>query len=428
MALSAPLKAAALVLFLAALAGATYGVGEVVGSTVESQLVTLTPAHAERNASAGFAVTYLFGVGNRDTAARDVLVRVEGVASGESAVVTVLGNATAGAFVTLDVPAGTPPGEYALAVSVVGEDGRVLRERPGMLTLNVLAPGLGFASGDTASAHYLGRLSATGRVFNTNDPAAIEVPFPRTDSYRFSQGELRIQTLPRPTIVEGLYQGMLGMQPGESRTITFGPELGYGPATQEERFPRVETLERDLTVPNEVQRVARATFDTYVEDSGQGRASEFGVGDTFTLEQNGNRWPYRIVDLSESVVAYRLAAQVGATFTIFPFWPDASVVTAIDDESVTFRTTPTTEVGGSLTMKAHWPQMTTLDAVNDTAIVVRHSPPAGYTYTTVSSMGQPREATITKVDDEVILAASPSSNPLAGKDLTFDVTLLALER
>lgn len=428
MALSAPVKAAALLLFIAAIAGATYGVEKVVGSTVESQLVSVSAARAELNATAGHTVTYLVSVTNRDVAARDVSVRVSGAGlEGESEITTVRGNTTVGVFVPVTIPESVPEGEHALDVSVVSGE-RVVREREGALTLRVLGAGPGFEQGDAVDATYMGRLSATGRVFNTNDPAIVGVAFPKTDSYRFSQGLLRVQTVPRPTIVQGLYEGMLGMQAGETRTISFGPEKGYGPASEEETFPRDEPLAREITLTNDAQQVPRATFDAYINESGQGDPSAFQAGDVFLLNQNGNDWPYRVVDLSATVVQYKLAAEVGQAYTIYPFWPNASVVAAIDDDNVTFRTTPTTEPGAVFTMKAFWPEMSTITSANETHIVVRHSPPVGFTYTSVSQLGQPREATVKSVDETQIVVAMPSTNPLAGKDLTFDVTVLSITK
>lgn len=428
MALSAPVKATALLLFFAAIAGATYGVEKVVGSTVESQLVTFTAARAELNATPGHTVTYVLSVTNRDVASRDVTVRVSGEgAQGESEITTVRGNTTVGVFVPVDVPADMSEGVHALDVEIASGE-RVLREREGGLSVRVFGAGPGFEQGDSVEALYLGRLSATGRVFNTNDPALVGVAFPKTDSYRFSQGVLRVQTVPRPTIVQGLYEGMLGMQAGETRTISFGPEKGYGPASEEETFAREESITRDLTLSNDAQQVPRATFDAYINESGQGDPSAFQPGDVFLLDQNGNDWPYKVVDLGDTVVQYKLAAEVGQAYTVYPFWPNASVVAAIDEDNVTFRTTPTTEPGETFTMKAFWPDMSTIASSNETHVVVRHSPPVGFTYTTVTQLGQPREATVKSLGETEIVVAMPSANPLAGKDLTFDVTALSIAK
>lgn len=427
MALSAPVKALALLLFLGGIAGATYGVSTYVGDTVESQLVTVSAAHLERNATPGHDVTYVISVTNRDVASRDVSIAIGGYATGRSEITTVRGNSTVGLFVTVHVSENALPGEQHLDVSVVS-NGRTMREREGMLTLRILSPAPGIAIGDTAEGLYVGRLTATGRVFNTNDPDLVGVPFAKTDTYRFSQGLLPIQTAPRPNVVLGLVEGILGMQAGESRTVSFGPEKAYGPATEEQGEPRDEFILRELTLVNDAQQVPRATFDTYVAESGQGSPQSFTNGSIFTLDQNGNDWPYRVTNMSPEIVEYKLAVEAGDGYTIYPFWANASIVTSANDTHVSFRTDPTSAIGETFTMKAHWPEMTALKGVNATAIVVTHTPPVGYTYTTLSQLGQPREATVKSVNETAILVAYPSQNPLAGKDLTFDVTLASITK
>lgn len=427
MALSAPVKALALVVFIAAIAGATYGVSMVTGDTVGSQLVTATLSRAEANATPGHDVTYFVAVNNRGAATRDVVVEIDGIVDGRSEMVSVRGNSTGGIFVTVQVPEGTPEGEHALDVRLL--DGtELLRERSGAAVLRILPPAPGLEPGDTAELIYTGRLTATGRVFNTNDPELLAAQFAKTDNYRFSQGLLPLQTTPRPNIVPGLYEGLLGMQPGEHRTVSFGPEKGYGPATEEINESRDEVIVRDLTLVNDVQRVARATFDTYITESRQGDPTSYQPNDTFTLEQNGNDWPYKVAEIDDEVVGYRLAAVVGDAYTVYPFWPNASVVTSIDDDHVSFRTTPTTAINETFTMKAFWPEMSAIRDVNETRVIVRHTPPVGFTYTMVSQLGQAREATIKEVSESRIVVAIPSPNPLAGRDLTFDVIMMTLDK
>ena len=428
MALSAPWKAVALVVFLAAIAGATYAVSSYVGDTVESQLVSVTAARSELNVTPGSDVSYLLSLTNRDVASRDLSIEIVGYAVGKSETVTVRGNTTVGVFVPLHVSDEALEGEHRLDVRVVSE-GKTMREREGLLLLNVLPEGgEGFAPGDSAEVLYLGRLSATGRVFNTNDPALQNVAFAKTDNYRFSQGLLPLETVPRPNVVTGLYEGMLGMREGEHRTISFPPEKGYGPATEETREPREESIVRELTLVNDAQRVPRETFDTYVVESGQGVPEDFQAGDIFLLEQNGNHWPYRIVNMTDQVVEYKLGANAGEAYTIYPFWANASIVQSINDTTIVFRTTPNSEIGQPFTMKAYWPEMSAHVADNDTAATVRHTPPVGFTYTTVSQLGQPREATVKEVNDRDVIVAIPSANPLAGKDLTFDVIVVTLTK
>jgi FKBP-type peptidyl-prolyl cis-trans isomerase 2 len=422
---SALVKALSLVLFVAAVAGATYGVMGYMGDTVRS--IAVGSPHATLNATGGHNVTFIVTLTNRESAQREVSVEAVGVIAGKSDLTTVRGNSNASVFLTVHVPTDVEVGEHLIDVRVMG-DGETLRERDGLLHINILPASEGFAAGDSARATYTGRLSATGRVFNTNDRGLVGLSFPKTEGYRFTEGLLDVQTRPRLTIVPGLAQGMLGIQPGESRTVAFPSELGYGPATINQTFPRDDTLNRTLTVRNEDQSVARETFDSYINETGQGDPSTMTVGIKFDLEEEGNLWPYRITNLSDQVVSYKLAADVGTNFTVYPFWPSASTVLAIDDEKVVFFTTPTTApLAENFTFKAYWPEMSTLLSVNETHMVIRNTPAVGFAFTQVAG-NAPREFTIIGVGDTLITAALPSQNPLAGKDLTFDVTLLTLTK
>lgn len=427
MALSTPLKALALVTFLVLIGGATYGVKLTLGDSVSGQLVQATPARDTLNGTAGHNVTYAITLVNRAQAAKDLSVSIvgdgiEGRSDAQS--VPAQGNATF--LVEVALPQDAASGERLLDVRVMEGD-KVLRERADGLRLRVLEPGIGYERGDTAEVLYVGRLAATGRVFNTNDPVLAPLPFPKTDTYRASAGTLPIQ--PQPGLVEGFVEGLEGMQVGETRTVTFGPDKGYGGATTEETQKRDEVLERVFTLAVRNETVGREVFDDYIAETRQTSEDGFGPGDVFIFEQAPNRWPYRILSMNSTSVEYNVAVEAGQRYTLFPFWPNASEVASVNETAVLFRTTPTTEVGAPFTMRAYWPNMSAVRSVNETSIVVRHSPPAGFTYTiTGSSLQQAREATVKALTEESIVTAIPASHPLAGQDLTFDITLLRLDK
>lgn len=72
--------------------------------------------------------------------------------------------------------------------------------------------------GDTIKIHYTGKLE-DGTVFDSSEGA---IPF------EFTVGEGKI--------IPGLEQGVIGMEPGESRSITIPMELAYGPYMKERIF------------------------------------------------------------------------------------------------------------------------------------------------------------------------------------------------
>lgn len=423
MALSTPMKALSLIVFLLLIGGATYGVQVTLGDSVSGQLVKPTLARETLNATAGRTVTYAITLLNTDVDPRDLAVEIVGAASGRGDAQTVPAGGSATYLVEVDVPADLAPGDYALDVRVL-EGADVLRERAGALELRVLdpLPAARFEPGDGGQVLYTGRITATGRVFNTNDPLISGLNFPKTDTYRPSTGLLPISA----RLVPGFLEGIVGMQPGESRTFTFPPEKGYGNATNEERIPREDVLDRTFVLDVREETVGRDVFEGYVQETGQG--TSFEVGDVFFFEQLPNRWPYRITQMDAAEVTYVVAVEAGQVYTLMPFWPETSEVVSVNDTAVEFYTTPTTAVGETFTMRAQWPNMTTLESVNETHVVVRHSPPVGHTYGVGSGAVQTNQATVRELTDDEIVIATPATNPLAGKDLTFDVLLVTLEK
>lgn len=291
--------------------------------------------------------------------------------------------------------------------------------------LRSIAAGPVFGPASSGTVIYTGRLAATGEVFNTNDPDLRDAPFPRIREYAYTPSILPVRGGDEPTVVKGLYEALLGMRPGESRTVEFGPDHGWGAETLREREPRDEILPREHVVRIEEERSARETFESHIASQG-GNASEYAVGDVFTLEQAGNVWRYRITEMDATSVAFVVTMDVGDVFTLYPFWPEASVVVAAGEDGYVLRTTPTTQVGEPLTVRAPWPAMSTLVSVNDTDMAIRHSPPEGLVYSSLDVGGVRRELRVEEVTETTIVVSYENPSPLAGRDVVFDVELVSL--
>ncbi len=69
--------------------------------------------------------------------------------------------------------------------------------------------------GDTVSLHYKGSFE-DGTVFDSSD----------------THGALRF-TVGKGTVIPGFDEAVLGMKPGEAKTVTIPPEKGYGPRNKE---------------------------------------------------------------------------------------------------------------------------------------------------------------------------------------------------
>ena len=432
--LSTPVKALAFVVFIAAIAGATYGVQVYLGdNVVQGAPVGVQPARATLNGTAGHTATYALTLENRGDAQQAFSAQVlgaEGAVLGEVRNVTLAPGASATAFVPVSVPATQAPGDAPLTVVLLDAEGQELRRREGALTLRVLPPASpGFAPGETAVVLYTGRIADSGRVFNTNDPALQNLNFPRTETYRFSPGTFTVETDPRPTVVQGFYEALLGMQPGESRTVTFPPEKGYGNATQEEVIERERTLERRETLELPEAPLSMTSFAEYLNGTEQGTPDQYEVGSFVVSERNGERLRYRVIEKTEEGVTLRLHVEVGETYTIYDFWPNASRVESVNETSATFLTTPTTAEGEPFTFFPYWPDASRVVRMDDDTIVVRHDPTEGLKYTQAQGQFQPPTSyTVVRVTDTEIVVSTPSQNPLAGRALTFDILLLNVQK
>ncbi|HEX2021698.1 MAG TPA: FKBP-type peptidyl-prolyl cis-trans isomerase [Candidatus Thermoplasmatota archaeon] len=381
---------------------------------------------ASINATPGHRVTFPFHLSP---------VRYHGEASVEATVggrgaAPVRVNLSAGetvAFVPLDVPPGQPAGPADVALTVRDAAGARVLENASAARLRVLSDAPGYAPGASARVVYAGRLE-DGAVFNTNDPRLADAPFPKAARYSFSDGALAVASVPVPSVVPGFHKGMLGMQAGESRTVTFGPEEGYGNATLFEREARVQALPRDERVPRGPTEVARGSFDAFIAETGQGDPADYGENDTFRLAQGPNVWTYRLLSINASSARYVLEARLGERYTVYPFWPLASEVVAVEDASVVLRTTPATRADEPFTMRQSWPDMTALVSFGDESILVRHSPPVGLRYTSVREGRPAVEATVHEVTQTTIVSSYANPSPLAGRTLTFDILVLDLAR
>lgn len=424
-----PVKAVALLVFIGAIAGATYGVQTLVGDSLAKSLVAAEPLHEARNATAGNEVTFPFTLSNRDDAGRDVRIVVEGEGiDAQSELARVPGDGGVTVFVRVGVPASLAPGDHDLSVRLVDEAGETVRADAATLRLRVLdAPTAGFGPTDVANMTYTGRLAETGTVFVSNDAALAGEPFARVEDFRLQSGSSR---LAQGLVVPGLYEGALGMVPGESRTIVVSPEKGYGNATLETTQPREETIERISEFPVVERSEARQNFDQHVIATNQGDPASFEAGDSFTVynEQTANTARFEITEIDEQIVKYRFAPQLGDTYTLYPAWLNQSVITAVNETSVTFETTPSTDVDEPFTWYEHWRDASTIVSMNETEIVVRHSPAIGSTHEEPDPFRQEtRRLTVSRLTDDEIVMTYPSSSALAGKTIVYDVTLTSIQ-
>lgn len=416
------LKGVALAIFVAATSGAAVGVKMFIERGLDVE-----PVEDALRVAPGSTVSLALVVRNGDADAAPVSLAVTGAGGlvpGAPAGLTVPASGRAGAWLTLDVPADAAPGRREVVVTAEAEGGKARRATTSV-TIEVLAPGEGLKEGEAAQVSYVGRL-ADGRMFNANLRRYIDAPLPRTDYYRDS-GEFTVQTGEEANVIPGFWQGLVGMRPGESRTLVLTPDEAYGPKVVEEVTPRRVVLERTYEMRVRPVSVPFQSFASHVTATGQGDPEDFGLNSTFELVQDGNRWTFRLTNLTQTTVTYVPAPRVGERFTLpqHRAWANASVVQSVNDSAIVFHTTPTTAVGEAFTYRAQWPQASVVESANETHVVVRHDPPVGLEFNvTVQGAGE-RSYRILAVGEDEITQGFDSPNPLAGETLVF---LVRLER
>lgn len=420
-------------LLVVPLSGCTLGgPAPVPFDDVEADFEVLA-AHAELNATAGHAVELPVRVACATNGSALVAppTRARLVAANASGDWTPLvANATActwSAFLPLAIPSTDEPGAQSLAVELRTNDDQPVR-RDAVATLHVLTPGgIGFGANATAQIAYTARFADTGETFFTNDPALLTWPLDRSADYRSAPVALPARADSAGNLAPGMLALMLGMQPGETRAATLAPEEAYGNTTVLEREPRVEEILRDHVLPVEPEAMGWDTFAEHVRVTHQGDPAEYEAGDRFVVEQGGNQWRYRITELTRERVDYVLAPEVGDTFTLYPFWPNASVVDHVTPDAVTFYTTPTTAVGEPFTMRSVWPNMTSVTRVTDASVIVAHAPPAGHEYERRVPGGGVQRVEVVEVTDAHVVTAAQNLHALAGRSISILVRVLALD-
>lgn len=432
---NALLKAVAFVVFIATLAGASYGVGALLGDKASAQALRADPLDASLNATAGHAVTFPVKLQNRAGEQRDVAATITGLGqTARSAFVTTKGGANQTVFVTFQVPAGTATGSYPLNLSVVDAAGATLRTSVDALRLEVVAPQPGLRPGQGAEVRYTIRSAENGLVYESNDPALAGQTFAHSATF------FGVSAAKGPSVVyPGWREVLYGTQQGESRSVTFGPEKGAGNATIEESEARILTLERNETVQLRTRTAPLDAFAQFLQSSGQGNISEKKVGDVITIRSSsGESNPYRITALDNTSVTLLPDVHVGEVYTIYSYFPRASRVTAVENESVTLYTAPedrtddanvkTYHVGDNLTVYPWWPQMSQITSVTNDTIVIAHNPTLHLQFARPSQDPNAPQITYTvsRLSDTEIFETTSNTNPLAGKAITVDFTIVKI--
>jgi FKBP-type peptidyl-prolyl cis-trans isomerase 2 len=267
--------------------------------------------------------------------------------------------------------------------------------------------------GDIVQVDYTGKLP-DGTVFDTSDP---EVAKSAGDYQEGRAYEPLMVVMGTHKVIKGFEDGLLGMKVGESRTLTIAPENGYGPSdpTKIDVVPQLEDIsaietfefEREINVPA-IQ--FNMTFGTDYEvgdiipipDSSL-NVTVLEIGDTVKLSYNievgdivdrgETLWADEVIELNSSHIVVRHNVEVGDIIQ-FPDRPWNSTVLEVTESNITLQ---------------H-------NLIPDTT-----------TYITMQTMFGPQQVPVQVHFNETDIILD-SNHFLAGKTLTFEVEVVAIEK
>ncbi|MBA1341838.1 MAG: FKBP-type peptidyl-prolyl cis-trans isomerase [ANME-2 cluster archaeon] len=281
----------------------------------------------------------------------------------------------------------------------------------GILFITSMGSSAVVETGDTVQVDYTGKLP-DGTVFDTSDPEVA------VSAGVYQEGrpyQPLVVGVGAHNVIKGFEDGLLGMKEGESRTLTIPPEDGYGPldptkidvVPQLNDIPATQTFEREIQVP-EIQ--FNMTFGT-----------ENDVGDTVTIPDSPiNLTIIEIGDIVKLSYDMEVGDRIEGGQTL---WSDE--VIEVNSTHIVMR--HDVEVGDVIQFPESLWNSTVLE-VTGTNITLQHNPiPDTTFYITVQTMFGPQQvpAQVHFNETDIIL---DSNHFLAGKTLTFEVEVVAIEK
>jgi FKBP-type peptidyl-prolyl cis-trans isomerase 2 len=267
--------------------------------------------------------------------------------------------------------------------------------------------------GDSIQVDYIGKLP-DGTVFDTSDPEVAK-------SAGVYQEGRPYQPLPvvmgAQSVIKGFEDGLLGMKVGESKTLTIAPENGYGP---------LDTTKIDVVSQlDDISATQAFEFEREINVSAIQFNMTFGtdyeVGDIIPIPDSPIN--ITILEIGETVrFSYNMEVgdriEGGETM-----WVDE----IIEVNSTHIVMKHDVEVGDIIQFPDR-PWNSTVLEVTETNITLQHNPiPDTTTYITEQTMFGPQQVPVQVHFNETHIILD-SNHFLAGKTLTFEVEVVAIEK
>ena len=253
------------------------------------------------------------------------------------------------------------------------------------------------APGDTVSVTYTGRLQ-NGSVFDSNDPAR-QADIPQKTAF----APMTV-TVGQGRLIPGFEQALIGMREGETKTVTIPAKDAYGPY----RAELVRIIPRTVTYPREVE--IRREIEIPAAELEARLAKPIAPLQLFETEN----FQYAISAVDSGTATLYLLAPRNETVQLEGYpWP--STMVRQTNQTMTFRHDA---LDKSLVQTLDGPYVAHVNATHirlETAL----QPDQEFG----SSLGDGR---VTRGTDSTLTL--DLNHPLAGKDLTFEIRVDAIER
>ncbi len=260
--------------------------------------------------------------------------------------------------------------------------------------------------GDTISINYTGRLE-DGTVFDTSiESVAKEYDIFKPDfaPLQFKVGE--------PGVIEGLSEGVIGMKVGETKTFPIKPEKAYG-LPKPEMISAYDIIENVSAKENSFPRVFNISLEEFEGTYGYNH----NKSDTVVIK--GTNINMTVQNISDSVSLYYDLKEGFQIYSQMAPWN--MTVVKIDAKNVTIKPSVKKNdvVRFQLDQFQKTPWNSTVIGVTENNITLRHN---AIPETKIQSM---YGSMIVRFNETKLTI--DQNHELAGKTLTFNVTLVSID-
>ena len=283
---------------------------------------------------------------------------------------------------------------------------------------NISEEKLSIEYGDCADVTYIGRFASNNSIFEStyeyvdnksgNKPINVFVTlditeFPPEGYEEYSPGFL----------VDGFIEGLVGLKEGQSYTIgPISPEKAYGvaPKTGDVIHVSDESLTQDMNLVF-IKIKENAPVPPEFQD--------LIPGNTTTL--------YVLKDNSYFI---------GLELTLYQSWPNATVVTKINETMMWIQTTPPDDKMTNFTWNeldlygyeiSYWENASSVTTLNETTIIVTHSPTVGQNMEIISGTSQVEYTVVSLTSDKINVSFEEYDGNLSYIELDRKVTIVRNE-